>query len=69
MFYRQMRNTFRRLVEDERGASAIEYALIAALIALAIIVGANLLGGSLNEVFESISDTLQGAISGGGDGN
>ncbi|WP_376707572.1 Flp family type IVb pilin [Bradyrhizobium glycinis] len=44
---------------DESGATAIEYGLIAAGIALAIITVVNGLGTSLNEKFNSISSSLK----------
>jgi pilus assembly protein Flp/PilA len=44
-----------RFVKDESGATAIEYGLIAALIALAIIVGAGALGTALNTQFNTIA--------------
>ena len=47
--------------KDESGATAIEYGLIAALGGVAIIVGATALGTSLNDLFNSISGTLDGA--------
>lgn len=47
-----------RFVKDESGATAIEYGLIAALIALAIMVGAGALGNSIGEQFNSIATTL-----------
>jgi pilus assembly protein Flp/PilA len=47
-----------RFVKDESGATAIEYGLIAALIALAIIVGAGMLGTALNEKFTTIADCV-----------
>jgi pilus assembly protein Flp/PilA len=53
-------NTVARFIDDESGATAIEYGLIAALIAVAIIAGATLLGGSLDALFTSISGTLDG---------
>jgi len=43
---------------DEEGAAAIEYGLIAALIAVAIIAGANALGGSLNALFTKLGTCL-----------
>jgi pilus assembly protein Flp/PilA len=49
-------------LKDEEGASAIEYALIAALIALAIGVGAKSLGGQLNTTFSTIVTKLQDAL-------
>ena len=50
-----------RFVKDESGATAIEYGLIAALIALAIMVGATSLGTELNNKFTMISNKLKGA--------
>jgi len=42
-------------LRDEDGAAAIEYGLIAALIAVAIIVGAGLLGVNLNGIFNRLA--------------
>lgn len=50
-----MTKLFSRFVKDESGATAIEYGLIAALIALAIIVGAGALGTALNQRFSDIA--------------
>ena len=50
-----------RFKNDEFGATAIEYGLIAALIALAIMVGAGALGNSLNKKFTDISTELKKA--------
>lgn len=44
-----------RFFKDEEGVTAIEYGLLAALIALAIIVGAGLLGTNLNDLFNYIA--------------
>lgn len=44
--------------KKQRGAAAIEYALIAALIALAIVAGLTALGGNLEAVFDSIAQKL-----------
>ena len=44
---------------DESGATAIEYGLIAAGIALAIITVVNSLGSTMNEKFGSISSSLK----------
>jgi pilus assembly protein Flp/PilA len=43
---------------DESGASAAEYALILALVAVAIIVGLGALGTSINNVLTSVSGTI-----------
>ena len=42
-------------LREEDGAAAIEYGLIAALIAVAIIVGAGLLGTNLNGIFTRLA--------------
>jgi pilus assembly protein Flp/PilA len=57
---------FRKLNKDEKGATAIEYGLIAALIAVTIIVGAGLVGDNINSRFEQIADAVGNA--GGGEG-
>jgi pilus assembly protein Flp/PilA len=49
----------KRFVEDESGATAIEYGLIAAGIALAIITVVNNLGTTLNDKFGSVSSSLK----------
>ena len=53
-----MSKLFARFVKDESGATAIEYGLIAALIALAIMVGAGALGNNLNAKFNEIAGEL-----------
>lgn len=50
-----------RFLKNESGATAIEYGLIAALIALAIMVGAGQLGNSLDEKFKNLANTLDEA--------
>jgi pilus assembly protein Flp/PilA len=50
-----------RFVKDESGATAIEYGLIAALIAMAIIAGAGLIGNELDAKFTEIGTALQDA--------
>jgi pilus assembly protein Flp/PilA len=46
------------LLRDEAGATAIEYGLIAALIAVAAIVAMSLVGTSLTNIFTTISSDL-----------
>jgi pilus assembly protein Flp/PilA len=48
----------RTFLRDESGATAIEYGLIAALIAVAIIAGATAVGTSLGTTFTSIGNSL-----------
>jgi pilus assembly protein Flp/PilA len=45
-------------VNSERGVSAIEYGLLAALIALVIIAGITTLGTKLNTVFTNVSTSV-----------
>jgi pilus assembly protein Flp/PilA len=54
-----MKNLIARFVKDESGATAIEYGLIAAGIALAIIATVNGLGSNLNNKFTSINSSLK----------
>ena len=53
-----MKNLVSRFMKDESGATAIEYGLIAAGIAVAIITAVNTLGTSLNATFKSVNDNL-----------
>lgn len=53
-FIRPVRN----FLQNEDGVTAIEYGLIAALIAVAIIVGAGLLGTNLNDLFNRIAGRM-----------
>lgn len=53
-------NIFARFAQDESGATAIEYGLIAALISVAIIGAVTLLGGALGNTFNDITEALQG---------
>ena len=54
-------NIIRKLLKSETGATAIEYALLAALIAVVIIAGVRRVGQSINATFEQVSDNLPGA--------
>ena len=54
-----MKHHIRRFLSDEAGATAIEYGLIAAGIALAIIMAVNGLGTTLNTQFTSINSSLK----------
>lgn len=48
----------KRFLKDEDGVTAIEYGLIAALIAVAIIVAVTLIGTNLNNIFNYIAGQL-----------
>lgn len=49
-----------RLRRDEKGATAVEYGIMVALIAVVIIVAVTTLGGQLNTMFETVSCQLKG---------
>jgi pilus assembly protein Flp/PilA len=51
-----------RFIRDEEGVTAIEYGLLAALIAVAIIVGAGTLGTNLNTLFDDIATCVAGGV-------
>ena len=59
-----MSKLFARFLKDESGATAIEYGLIAGLIAVGIIMAATSLGESLTGLFNHISGELDGARAG-----
>ena len=56
-----MKNDIMRFVKDESGATAIEYGLIAALIAVGIIGAARLLGSQISTTFNTVASTMQSA--------
>lgn len=53
-----MRTLFTNLLKDESGVTAIEYGLIAALIAVAAIVAMKLVGAGLLATFNTIASDL-----------
>ena len=53
-----------KLFRDESGATAIEYGLIAALIAVAAITAFTAVGTSLSGTFNGVSTKLNSAIAG-----
>ena len=55
----KLKQVFSKFLSDESGATAIEYGLIAAGIALAIIAVVNGLGSNLNDKFTSINTSLK----------
>ena len=54
-----MKRIFLRFLTDQSGATAIEYALIAAGISLAIIAAVNGLGTTLNNSYTTINNSLK----------
>jgi len=53
-----MKSTFRRFADDETGATAIEYGLIAGLISVVLIVSAQMLGTKISNDFAMIAGNL-----------
>lgn len=51
-------NTWKRVRNAEDGATATEYVVLLVFIALAIFIGAGLLGGGLNSIFKSSCEEL-----------
>ncbi|SDJ10854.1 pilus assembly protein Flp/PilA [Paraburkholderia steynii] len=56
-----MKNAINQFLREEDGVSAIEYGLLAGLIAVAIIGTVGLIGGKLNDVFLIIKAKLDTA--------
>ncbi|WP_301749703.1 Flp family type IVb pilin [uncultured Erythrobacter sp.] len=52
-------NFIKNLIRDEQGATAIEYGLIAALIAVAAITAMTSLGSTLEETFTEVDSEMQ----------
>lgn len=50
--------TFRRMCSDKRGATAIEYGLIAALIVIALMTGLSTLGGGANGMWGQMANKV-----------
>ena len=51
-------SSIRRMIRDDSGATAIEYALIASLIAVAIVTALTALGSSITGTFNSVASHL-----------
>lgn len=51
--------TFRKMLKDSKGATAIEYGLIAALIAVAAIAAMGTLGNNLSDTFNEVSNEME----------
>ncbi len=50
---------FRRFANEESGATAIEYGLIAALIAVSIIATVSAVGGNINTRFDDAAEAMK----------
>lgn len=56
---KQLLSNIKRFAANEEGVTAIEYGLIAALIAVAIIATVTIVGDKLNTTFTTVSDSLK----------
>jgi pilus assembly protein Flp/PilA len=52
------------LLQDETGVTSIEYALVGALIAMAIVTSAALLGGDVKALYDMVAGKVQDATAG-----
>lgn len=52
----------KRFAKDERGATAIEYALIGAMISVAVIAAVSLLGGELRTTYENTATKVSASV-------
>lgn len=57
-----------KFIRDKSGVTAIEYGLIAALVGVAIIGGATILGGDINQLFTDVGGKVSGSLGTGGTG-
>jgi len=62
----RVRSLFRSRLADDSGVTAIEYGLLAALIAVAIIVGVGALGLKVEAMYLFVCNKVVAAIGGGG---
>jgi pilus assembly protein Flp/PilA len=51
-------NLMIRLRSEEKGATAVEYGIMVALIAVVIIVAVSTLGGTLDDMFQGVNDDI-----------
>ncbi|ACA16845.1 Flp/Fap pilin component [Methylobacterium sp. 4-46] len=54
-----MKTMLKRFAKDESGATAIEYGLLATLIAVALITAAQSVGSNLNSMFQKVAGNLK----------
>ena len=57
-----MKSRVAKFLRDEAGVTGIEYGLIAALVAVAIIVGTTMLGASVGDAFDAVAGEVDLAV-------
>jgi pilus assembly protein Flp/PilA len=55
-------NAAARVRRNEKGATAVEYGIMVALIAVAVIAAVTLIGGNLTTTFESVACSVKGGV-------
>ena len=63
-FYVTLQSLLGRLRSEDKGATAVEYGLMVALIAAAIVVTVTALGGELNTIFTNVKTAITPAAGG-----
>lgn len=66
MEFEKAKNALMTFLRDEEGASGIEYALVAAMVAVALVLFVEPVRTAIETVFQGIQDALQGAGEGTG---
>jgi pilus assembly protein Flp/PilA len=59
----QFIDSLKRFIRDEEGAAAVEYGLLAALIAVVVVVAVSAVGNRLCETFKTVATRLNGSAS------
>jgi pilus assembly protein Flp/PilA len=54
--------TLKNLFKDEAGATAVEYALLVAVVAVGLVGAMGTLADSINELFNGVSTSVNGAL-------
>lgn len=57
-----MKHLLSSALRTRRGATAIEYGLVATLVSVAILVAVLALSGSLDRLFSSVSETVENSV-------
>ncbi len=57
-----MRSVFRRFTRDKSGATAVEYSLVVAIVAVSAIAGMDAFGASLIDMLDHIAQTINSVI-------
>jgi len=59
---KELMHGVRRFLQDEEGATAVEYGLMVALIAAVIVTAVTLLGKEINTTFQDVCKAINGGV-------